>query len=47
MKQWEYKTMITSPNLEFIIGILNDLGSQGWELISVSDQTMYFKRPIS
>lgn len=47
MKQWEYTTMITSPNTEFIVGILNDLGTQGWELVAVSNNMMYFKRKLS
>lgn len=26
--------------------LLNDLGQEGWELVSVSDKIMYFKREI-
>jgi hypothetical protein len=38
--QWEYLTIAEQDAED-----LNALGAQGWELVSVSDSTLYFKRP--
>lgn len=43
MQQWEYK--------QYPASFLNDgdwqeVGREGWELVSVSDDTAYFRRPV-
>jgi hypothetical protein len=43
--EWEYKVVtmaIVDPSLE---QTLNELGSQGWELVSISGETFIFKCP--
>jgi hypothetical protein len=30
-----------------LIGLLNELGTQGWELVDVEAQTFYLKRPAT
>lgn len=41
---WEYATaMLVSHALQ---QILNQWGSDGWELVSVVDNVAYFKRPV-
>jgi hypothetical protein len=39
--KWEY-LMIAEQDA----GDLNELGEQGWELVSVSNGQFYFKRPV-
>ena len=53
MTQWEYR-IVEIPEYGFIklAEMLNDLGSQGWELVSVKGRkpgklkVFYFKRPL-
>jgi len=54
MTQWEYRIVENSDAAySKIAEMLNDLGSQGWELVSVKDRYLsgqlkvfYFKRPL-
>ena len=48
--KWEY--LIVDGSGEDLLKTMNDLGKQGWELVSVagdhySVRSLYFKRPIS
>lgn len=40
MTKWDYE-IIDCEGLDF-----DKLGQKGWELVSVSDGTAYFKRPV-
>jgi len=43
MKKWEYQIQqIPDPNN--IVGVLNKLGAEGWELIGIAAPLFYFKR---
>jgi hypothetical protein len=44
MSRWEYATvpLITHALQQ----ILNQWGSDGWELVAVADNVAYFKRPV-
>ena len=46
MEQWEYKVMRGAPIQSSVKDekMLNDLGEQGWELVSVYGVYFYFKR---
>ena len=49
MDKWEYK--IVPPDLKhFTHGrreeMLNELGSEGWELVAATEGVLYFKRPL-
>ena len=53
MTQWEYRIVENSDaSWTQITEMLNDLGSQGWELVSVRGKkpgklkVFYFKRPL-
>ncbi len=53
MTQWEYRIVEnTDAMYSEIAEMLNDLGSQGWELVSVRGKkpgklkVFYFKRPL-
>ena len=53
MTQWEYKIVEDSDaSWTQITKMLNDLGSQGWELVSTKGKkpgklkVFYFKRPL-
>ena len=53
MTQWEYRIVENSDaSWAQITEMLNDLGSQGWELVSVGGKkpgklkVFYFKRPL-
>ena len=53
MTQWEYRIVENSDAAySQIAELLNDLGSQGWELVSVRGKkpgklkVFYFKRPL-
>ena len=53
MTQWEYRIVKnTDAMYSEIADMLNDLGSQGWELVSVNGKkpgklkVFYFKRPL-
>ena len=42
---WEYAT---APLISHALQqILNQWGSQGWELVAVADNVAYFKRPVA
>lgn len=44
MTTWEYAT---APLISHALQqILNQWGSQGWELVQVVDNVAYFKRPV-
>lgn len=42
--KWEYKTL--DLGLYGYEDKLNNLGTEGWELVSVDNYVAYFKRPI-
>jgi len=42
MQKWEYKRLEINPSEEE----LNELGSQGWELVAANEYYCYFKRPL-
>jgi hypothetical protein len=44
MDKWEF-TIVTTV-LDNWMRRINDLGKEGWELVSVENETMYFKRKI-
>lgn len=47
MTKWDYSAFLfTREKLEGAIRAINDLGKQGWELVSVDNGIAYFKRPI-
>jgi hypothetical protein len=42
MQKWEYKFISSAfPNEN----TMNQLGAEGWELVSVNEYKMFFKRP--
>jgi hypothetical protein len=41
---WEYRSFRATLDKPFIPTI-DELGNEGWELVSVSEGTAYFKRP--
>ena len=44
--QWEYTIKHTTTNIEQTPATFNELGSQGWELVTVTTEGWaYFKRP--
>lgn len=44
--KWEYwKAELPSREKE-VISYLDKFGNEGWELVSVDDGTLYFKRPL-
>ena len=46
--QWEYTVKHTGSSMENATAVLNELGSQGWELVNVTHEGWaYFKRPRS
>ncbi len=47
MTRWEYLIIYLDGSTEKNQKRLNGLGEQGWEVVSVSDQTCYLKRPIA
>lgn len=45
MTIWEYAT---APLISHALQqILNQWGSEGWELVTVSENVAYFKRPVT
>jgi hypothetical protein len=49
MKKWEYKIIFTNPKYRADLAFENQLkkfGSDGWELVGVQENALYFKRPI-
>jgi hypothetical protein len=46
---WEYYVVYfgtrSTHGAEFIAA-MNELGSQGWELVGVSHDSLFFKRPL-
>lgn len=43
--QWEYNLINLTGRASTDCDFLDSLGSDGWELVSVSDGVAYFKRP--
>jgi hypothetical protein len=43
-QSWEYRSFRATLDKPFIPTI-DELGTEGWELVSVSEGTAYFKRP--
>jgi hypothetical protein len=43
MNKWEYQIQMV-PKVDDVLGVMNKLGEQGWELIQVVGTTCYFKR---
>jgi len=49
MKKWEYKIIFTNPKYRADLAFENQLkkfGNDGWELVGVQENALYFKRPI-
>lgn len=43
--KWEYATR-PHPGAGLVDNVLAGLGADGWELVAVADQTLYFKRQV-
>lgn len=43
---WQYRLLPLEGELAALLGLLDDLGAQGWELVGVNGGTAYFKRPL-
>jgi hypothetical protein len=46
MTKWEYQIQ-SIPVLGNVIGALNKLGDQGWELVQIVGHDYYLKRPVA
>lgn len=44
--KWEYFLLLYGGNWEQDQDELDELGQDGWELVSVCDYVMYLKRPL-
>lgn len=42
--KWEYKMVSIFVNGN--INVMNKLGKEGWEMVGIHNEMMYFKRPI-
>lgn len=46
MSKWEYTIRELSIIHEMNVAILNDFGSDGWELVQITGNTAFFKRKV-
>ena len=47
MQKWEYTVLAFTGTAVVVQDKLNQLGTEGWELVSASDGRYHLKRPIT